>query len=64
MRSVIPIRRAEQIKELKRLQKDNKRLRRAVFDLTLDKWILRTAASGNFSPLRAGGPALTMCAAR
>ena len=38
----------EQLKELKRLQKENERLRRAVFDLTLDKLILKEAASGNF----------------
>ena len=36
----------EQLKELKRLQKENERLRRAVSDLTLDKLILREAASG------------------
>jgi transposase-like protein len=38
----------EQLKELKRLQKENERLRRAVFDLTLDKLILKEAALGNF----------------
>jgi putative transposase len=38
----------EQLKELKRLQKENERLRRAVSDPTLDKLILREAASGNF----------------
>jgi len=38
----------EQLKELKRLQKDNERLRRAVSDLTLDKLILSEAARGNF----------------
>ena len=38
----------EQLKELKRLQKENERLRRAVCDLTLDKLILKEAASGNF----------------
>ena len=36
----------EQLKELKRLQKENERLRRAVSDLTLDKLILKEAASG------------------
>jgi hypothetical protein len=36
------------LKELKRLQKENERLRRAVSDLTLDKLILKEAASGNF----------------
>ncbi len=38
----------EQLKELKWLQKENERLRRAVSDLTLDKLILKEAASGNF----------------
>ena len=38
----------EQLKELKRLQKENERLRRAVSDLTLDKLILKEAALGNF----------------
>jgi putative transposase len=36
-----------QLKELKRLQKENERLRRAVSDLTLDKLILAKAARGN-----------------
>jgi len=36
----------KQLKELKRLQKENERLRRAVSDLTLDKLILKEAASG------------------
>jgi putative transposase len=39
---------ADQLKELKRLQKENERLRRAVSDLTLDKLILAEAAKGNF----------------
>ena len=38
----------DQVKELKRLQKANERLRRAVSDLTLDKLILAEAARGNF----------------
>ena len=38
----------EQVTELKRLQKENERLRRAVSDLTLDKLILSEAARGNF----------------
>ena len=38
----------EQLKELKRLQKENEHLRRAVSDLTLDKLILTEAARGNF----------------
>jgi transposase len=37
-----------QFKELKRLQKENERLRRAVSDLTLDKLILSEASRGNF----------------
>jgi transposase len=38
----------DQLKELKRLQKENERLRKAVSDLTLDKLILAEAAEGNF----------------
>ena len=38
----------EQFKELKRPQKENERLRRAVSDLTLDKLILSEAAKENF----------------
>ena len=37
-----------QLKELKCLQKENERLRRAVSDLTLDKLILTEATRGNF----------------
>ena len=37
-----------QLREFKRLQKENERLRRAVSDLTLDKLILSEAARGNF----------------
>ena len=37
-----------QLKELKRLQKENERPRRAVSDLTLDTLILTEAAKGNF----------------
>ena len=36
----------DQLRELKRLQKENERLRRAVSDLTLDKLILTEAARG------------------
>ena len=54
----------EQLKELKRLQKENERLRRAVSDLTLDKLILKEAASGNVCAPRVGGPALIMCVAQ
>ena len=38
----------DQLKERKRLQKENDRLRKAVSDLTLDKLILKEAARGNF----------------
>ena len=38
----------DQLRELKRLQKENERLRRAVSDLTLDKLILKEATRGNF----------------
>ena len=38
---------ADQRKELRRLQKENERLRRAVSDLTLDKLILTEASRGN-----------------
>jgi len=38
----------DQLKELKRLQKENERLRKAVSDLALDKLILSEAARGNF----------------
>ncbi len=38
----------DQVKELKRLQKENERLRRAVSDLTLEKLILSEAARGNY----------------
>jgi len=37
-----------QLRELKRLQKENERLRRAASDLALDKLILSEAARGNF----------------
>ena len=38
----------DQLRELKRLQKENERLRKAVSDLTLDRLILAEAAKGNF----------------
>ena len=38
----------DQLKELKRLRKENEQLRRAVSDLTLDKLILKEATRGNF----------------
>ncbi|MBL4720415.1 MAG: IS3 family transposase [Alphaproteobacteria bacterium] len=43
----------DQVKELKRLQKENDHLRRAVSDLTLEKLILKEAAKGKLlSPAR------------
>jgi len=42
----------DQLKELKRLQKENERLRKAVSDLTLDKLILAEAAKGVLSGSR------------
>ena len=38
----------DQVKRLKELEAENARLRRAVSDLTLEKLILREAASGNY----------------
>ena len=38
----------DQVKRLKELEAENTRLRRAVWDLTLEKLILKEAASGNF----------------
>ena len=37
-----------QLKRLKKLEKENQHLRRAVSDLTLDKLILTEAARGNY----------------
>jgi putative transposase len=39
---------SDQVKRLKELEAENTRLRRAVSDLTLEKLILKEAASGNF----------------
>ena len=39
---------SDQVKRLKDLEKENERLRKAVSDLTLDKLILKEAASGNW----------------
>ena len=45
-----------QLRELKRLQKENDRLRRAVSDLTLDKLILSEAARGrHLKPFTSSG---------
>jgi putative transposase len=38
----------DQVKRLKVLEQENGRLRKAVADLTLEKLILKEAASGNF----------------
>ena len=38
----------DQVERLKDLGKENERLRKAVSDLTLEKLILKEAASGNF----------------
>ncbi len=38
----------DRLKDLKRLQKENERLRKAVSDLTLDKQILTEATLGNY----------------
>ncbi len=37
-----------QVRRMKQLELKNQRLRKAVADLTLDKLILREAASGNY----------------
>ena len=39
---------SDQVKRMKELEAENARLRRAVADLTLDKLILKEAASGNW----------------
>ena len=38
----------DRVKRLKELERENARLRKAVSDLTLEKVILKEAASGNF----------------
>ncbi len=38
----------DQARRMKKLEKENARLRRAVSDLTLDKLVLQEAARGNF----------------
>ena len=42
----------DQVKRLKELEKENERLRKAVSDLTLEKLILKEAASGNWFSIR------------
>jgi putative transposase len=39
---------SDQVKRMKELEMENARLRRAVSDLTLEKLILKEAASGNY----------------
>ena len=39
---------SDQVKRLKDLENENRRLRKAVSDLMLDKLILQEAAKGNF----------------
>jgi putative transposase len=39
---------SDQVRKMKDLEAENARLRRAVFDLTLDKMIRKEAASGHF----------------
>ena len=41
-------RKRDQVQRLKELEKENGRLRKAVSDLTLEKLVLKEAASGNF----------------
>lgn len=43
---------SDQVKRLKELEMENARLRRAVSDLTLEKLILKEAASGNWFSIR------------
>lgn len=38
----------EQVKELKKLQKENSQLKKALAEMALDNSILKTVASGNF----------------
>ncbi len=42
----------DQVKRLKLLEQENGRLRKAVADLTLEKLVLKEAASGNFFSIR------------
>jgi transposase-like protein len=47
----------EQVRRLKELETENARLRRAVAELTLDKQILKEAASGNYGAPRVAASA-------
>ena len=51
----------DQMKELKRLQKENERLRRAVSDLALDRLLLKEAARGNYLAPLVARRALNTC---
>ncbi len=53
----------DQVKRLKELERENARLRKAVSDLTLEKVILKEAASGKWLAPRGGGPASGMSCA-
>ena len=53
---------ADQVRRLKQLETENARLRRAVAELTLDKQILKEAASGNV--WSAPGPQAERCSVR
>ena len=43
---------SDQVRRMKELETENQRLRKAVADLTLDKLILKEAASGNWFSIR------------
>ena len=45
---LVPRLKSDQVKRLKELETENARLRKAVSDLTLEKLILKEAASGNW----------------
>ncbi len=47
----------DQVRRLKALEAENARLRRAVADLTLDRLILKEAASGDYRAPRDAAPA-------
>jgi len=51
---------SDQVKRLKELEMENARLRRAVSDLTLEKLILKEAASGNYGAPPAVAPVWSM----
>jgi transposase-like protein len=53
----------DQVKRLKELERENARLRKVVSDLTLEKVILKEAASGKWCAPRGGGPVSSMSCA-